>query len=84
MVAPIQIQNFRKSGDTYIYDSIQAPDSFLSINTSLNSDKMWSNIDEFMPAPFKLSLSAEKVGETVATLMAKWFPNYSSTRLVTE
>lgn len=84
MVAPIQIQNFRKSGDTYIYDGIQAPDSFLSINTSLNSDKMWSNIDEFMPAPFKLSLSAEKVGETVATLMAKWFPNYSSTRLVTE
>lgn len=84
MVAPIQIQNFRKSGDTYIYDGITYPDSFITLNTSLNTDKMWNNIDEFMPAPFKLSLSAERLGESVATLMAKWFPSYSSTRLVTQ
>lgn len=84
MVAPIQIQNFRKSGDTYIYDGITSPDSFITLNTSLNSDQMWTNIDEFMPAPFKLSVSAEKIGENVATLMGKWFPSYSSTRAVTQ
>lgn len=83
LVAPIQISGFRKDGDDYIYDGIQAPNSFISINTSLNSDKMWENIDEFMPAPFKLSVTAEKVNQTITEMMSKWFPDYSDTRKVT-
>lgn len=83
LVAPIQISGFRKDGDDYIYDGIQAPNSFISINTSLNSDKMWENIDEFMPAPFKLSVTAEKVNQTITEMMSKWYPDYSDTRKVT-
>lgn len=37
-----------------------------------------------MPAPFKVSVSAQSAGETVSTWMAKCFPSYSSTRLATE
>lgn len=59
MVAPIQIRGFRRSGDTYIYDGIDSPNTFITINTSVNSQKLWDNIDEFMPAPFKVSVSAE-------------------------
>lgn len=58
MVAPIQIRGFRKSGDTYIYDGITSPETFITINTSLNSQKLWDNIDDFMPAPFSVSVSA--------------------------
>lgn len=84
MVAPIQIRGFRKSGDTYIYDGITSPETFITINTSLNSQKLWDNIDDFMPAPFSVSVSAQQAGETVSTWMAKCFPSYSSTRLATE
>lgn len=59
MVAPIQIRGFRRSGDTYIYDGITSPDTFITINTSINNQKLWDNIDGFMPAPFKVSVSAE-------------------------
>ena len=83
LVAPIQISNFRKEGNTYIYDGINAPESFTSINTSLNSDKMWENIDEFMPAPFKLSITTEEANKTISDIMSKWFPDYSSVRKVT-
>lgn len=83
LVAPIQISNFRRDGDSYIYDGIVAPESFTSINTSLNTDKMWSNIDEFMPTPFKLSITTEQATQTVAEMMSKWFPSYSSVRKVT-
>jgi len=44
---------------------------------------MWENIDEFMPAPFKLSVTAEKVNQTVTEMMSKWFPDYSDLRKVT-
>jgi hypothetical protein len=44
---------------------------------------MWENIDEFMPAPFKLSVTAEKVNQTITEMMSKWFPDYSDTRKVT-
>lgn len=83
LVAPIQINNFRRDGDQYIYDGILAPESFTSINTSLNTDKMWDNIDEFMPAPFKLSITTEQATQTTSDMMSKWFPSYSSVRKVT-
>ena len=83
LVAPIQIAGFRKDEDKYIYDGIQFPNSFVSLNTSLNSNKMWENIDEFMPAPFKLTVTTEKAMQTVTSMMSKWFQDYSDTRKVT-
>jgi len=50
----------------------------------VTSKKVWDNIDEFMPEPFKLNISAEEIGKTTADIMAKWFPSYSSTRKITE
>lgn len=83
LVAPIQISGFKKQDNTYIYDGIEAPNSFISINTSLNSDKMWENIDEFMPNPFSLSVTSEDVIQTTTEMMSKWFVDYSDTRKVT-
>lgn len=83
LVAPIQIANFRKEEDTYIYDGINYSESFTSVNTSLNTDKMWDNIDEFMPAPFKLSITTEEAIQTISSMMGKWYPQYQSSRQVT-
>ena len=86
MVAPIKINNFRPEGDTYTYDGITYNSPTIFIDTSLNTDKMWDNIDQFMPAPYStsVSISAEQLEQKVTDIMAKWFPSYSSTRLVTE
>lgn len=84
LVAPIKIDNFRPDGDTYTYDGITYSSPATFIDTSLNTDKMWDNIDQFMPAPFAVSVSVEKLEESVSAVMRDWFPSYSSTRLVTE
>lgn len=83
LVSPIKIDNFRKEGDTYIYDGIKANESFAVLNTSLNSDKLWANIDEFMPAPFKLSITTNDFLQTDAKMMGEWFPVYSSMQKIT-
>ena len=84
LVAPIKIENFRPDGDSYTYDGITYTSPATFIDTSLNTDKMWDNIDQFMPAPYSVSVSAEKLESSVSDIMNKWFPSYSSTRLVTE
>lgn len=84
MVAPIKIDNFRPEGDTYTYDGIVYNSPTIFIDTSLNTDKMWDNIDQFMPAPYSVSVSSEKLEQSVSDIMSDWFPSYSSTRLVTE
>lgn len=84
LVAPIKIDNFRPDGDTYTYDGITYTSPATFIDTSLNTDKMWDNIDQFMPAPYSVSVSSEHLEQSVTDIMSKWFPSYSSTRLVIE
>lgn len=83
LVAPIKIEDFKKNGDDYSYSGISYPDSFLSITTSFNTDKMWENIDEFMPVPFKLSITANQVNQTVTDVMSHWFRDNSNLEKVT-
>lgn len=82
LIAPIQIRNFRRNGDVYIYDGISTS-SDIFVETQANERKIWEQINEFMPAPFKLSITTEKLNETVSNAMAKAFPDYSSSRTVT-
>lgn len=83
-VAPIKIENFRKEGDSYVYDGVSTGLSFESIiNTSINSDKMWDNIDEFMPAPFTFDITTEDAMKTTANYMSKWFVEYSPNKKIT-
>ena len=84
MVSPIQIKDFKKDGNTYTYDGINAPESFINMDLSLNQHKMWNNIDEFMPASFQLSVTGQNVGEKVSEWMSVCFPSYSSMRQATE
>lgn len=84
MVAPIQIKDFKHSGDTYTYDGIIAPESFITIDTTFNNKKLWDNINDFMPVPFKISVSGEHIQEEVTTWMSRCFRTYNSMRQTTE
>lgn len=84
MVAPIQIKDFKRNGDTYTYDGISVPESFITIDTSFNSSKLWDNINEFLPVPFQISVSGEHISEEVSTWMARCFKHYNSMRMITE
>lgn len=83
LIAPIQISNFRKNGDQYIYDGIENYETFTSVTKEINTDKMWDNIDEFMPAPFRLSITTEDASKTISEMMGKWFPEYSFNKKIT-
>lgn len=61
-ISPIKLNEFRKENGKYIYSSISSPGPLKPIGNSVSSDRMWENIDEFMPAPAKTIISAEKVG----------------------
>ncbi len=78
MVAPIQITDFKKDGDSYTYSGITTSETITEVGVQLNADKMWENIDEFMPAPFKLNITTSEAIKTTSEMMAKWFPNYRS------
>ena len=78
MIAPIQITDFKKDGDSYSYSGINTPETITEIGTQLNEDKMWDNIDEFMPAPFKLNVTTSDALKIVTDTMGKWFPYYRS------
>lgn len=82
IVAPIQLTNFKKDGDTYTFDGVAYDNTLVPI--SRIKDTIWDNIDEFMPSPFKFSVSGEKVNQNVQDIMSHWFPEYSSTRTYTK
>lgn len=83
LVAPIKLDNFRKEGNTYVYDSIYAPNSFVTINTSYNNDNLWRNIDEFMPAPFIINANVQDAQTTISEYMSEWYPDYSTNQKIT-
>ena len=78
LISPIQLFNFRKDNDQYVYDGLQISTSFIELGYDFNADNIWENIDEFMPTPFKLSITTQDAGKVIAEAMSKWFPYYSS------
>ncbi len=83
LISPIRLVNFRKEGNKYTYDSLDFPSSYTMINEGHKGERVWENIDEFMPAPFELNITTEEATKTVSEIMAEWFPYYSSFQKVT-
>lgn len=76
MVAPIQIMGFAlDDDDNYTCTGIQAPMIFDVLNSKI-SQKVWNNIDIFLPPVINLTPITENVVEDVAKFMADHFPGY--------
>lgn len=82
LVAPIQITDFKKDGDSYNYSGI-LPSNLTVVGNQSTADRMWENIDEFMPAPFKVNITTEKAVSTVHDMMTTWFPYYQDVKKTT-
>lgn len=83
MVSPIQIKNFRVDNDRYLYDGLE--DSVVVDTLNIAGDtKMWENIEEFMPEPFKVNVSTTDMLKEVNKHMSRWFPYYKSDREITK
>lgn len=84
MIAPIQILGFHKdSNDKWVYDDI-TNESDVYYHIENMEDKIWSNIDDFMLAPFHVTVTTDQAISTVSDMMSKWFPDYSDGRLDNE
>lgn len=82
LIAPIQIKGFIKKGDVYVYDGIDIFD--ILIEADENKNRVIENINEFMPVPFKLTVTTERLNEVVSKAMSEAFPNYSDQRKITK
>lgn len=79
-IAPIQLVDFKKDGDTWTYSGIHEyvghiEDLTSEIKGNLNVQE---NIDEFLPAPFITKASTENLLKNITDTMSKWFPKYNS------
>lgn len=79
-IAPIQLSDFRREGDDWVYSGINeysghVEDLTQDIKTNINIQE---NIDEFLPAPFITKATTENLLQTVTSVMSKWFPRYDS------
>lgn len=80
-IAPIQLSDFKREGDDWVYSGIKeysghVEDLTQDIKTNINIQE---NIDEFLPAPFVTKATTENLLQTVTSVMSKWFPKYTST-----
>ena len=79
-VAPIQLSDFKREGDDWVYSGIKeysghVEDLTQDIKTNINIQE---NLDEFLPAPFVTKATTENLLQTVTSVMSKWFPKYDS------
>ena len=80
MILPIHITNFRKDEDEHKFDGFAANYGIIDISPS---SRMLDRIDEFMPTPFRLSVSTESAIQQTTNIMREWIPEYSQIGQVT-
>lgn len=87
MIAPIQLLNFHHdSDDKWTYDDITyGRDTFKILKTQGHSwDTIFSNIDDFLIAPFHVSVTTDRAISTVTDIMNHWFSDFPDGRLTNE
>ena len=98
MIAPIQMEGFRKEGDNWIFDKvvkgttdIVRPDGevsktsgLVSLDDRLTEDWLNNNMDEYMQAPLIPEVDSQDVVTNVKAAMEEWFPMYGNNREKTD
>lgn len=87
IIAPIQLVNFHQENDKWVYSDIDYTKNELLkvLNTKDASwDRIFSNIDDFLVAPFTASVTTNEAVSTGTTMMNKWFSDFPDGRLDNE
>lgn len=88
MVAPLEMENFRKENNQWTYDSVKrgttASQPFKPLTNSLSEEFLTSNLDEFIEAPLVIDGTSENLITEVSEIMQKLFPKYGDNRKKTD
>lgn len=87
IIAPIQLIGFHQDQDNkWTYDDINHDqDIYKVLKTQEHEwETIFSNIDDFLVAPFHVSVTTDKALSTVTEMMNKWFSDFPDGRLTTE
>ena len=81
-VIPIQLENFRKIGNDWDYNTVEKGSTKLieNITESANRDFISNNLDEYIEAPLVVDANTEATVETVTNTMKKCFPGYGQVK----
>lgn len=82
MVAPIKLDNFRLSGDTYMFDGVSSNIIYDDITTQ-QMDTIYDKIDTFLPPKININITGQDMITQTETIMAKWFPDFPRDREIT-
>lgn len=83
IVAPIQLKNFRLENDQYIFDTIESNQPTRVVNNEIK-ETYWSKINTFLPPKFNVIVTPDDLHKNVTEWVEKCWPNYQSTRPLTE
>lgn len=88
MIAPLQMENFRKDDDKWVFDKVKRGTTsrvlLQSLSDKLSEQYLTSNLDDFMEAPLNLTGISNNVINTVTEAMQKLFPKYGDNRKKTD
>lgn len=76
-VAPIKLNNFRWDNDQWTFDGLDISHPIVELNQEI-SDKIWNNIDKFLPPRINITLTSEEIGQKLSEWMAECFKGQSS------
>lgn len=94
MIAPIQMEGFRKEGDNWTFDKVvkgttdivrsdgevSRTSGLASLDDRLTEDWLNNNMDEYMQAPLVPEVDSQDVVTNVKAAMEEWFPMYGNNR----
>lgn len=88
MVAPLEMTNFRRENNKWVYDTVSrgttARQPFKSLTNSLSEEFLTSNLNEFIEAPLVIDGDTEDIISNVSEIMQKLFPKYGDNRKKTD
>lgn len=86
MIAPIKMSNFRKEGDTWIFDKVEPGSSEMlqSIVDSANKESVLNNLNDYIEEPQIIEGTADNIIEKVKKTFEEWFPDYGNIQVKTD
>ena len=89
LVAPLQMEGFRKEGDKYVFSHVKQGTTSSNLLESLNeriynSTTISANMDEYLQAPMVMEGDTDQIITKTTQRMAKLFPTYGDARRKTD
>lgn len=83
-IAPIHLKGFKRNGNNYEIDGIDTESILVNQGLEMSKEKVLENIEDFMPAPFTVSVGTKDINTVREKFMTSCFKDYSDSKTVDE